>query len=225
MVGIPILRSTGAMRNLGTQGRTPRCWRQPSLRRTRQVDRRAAVLDATGSRRRSETGRAAGSRWQGVLLFNDPRRLAERVRSPTCTPTSAMRHSRRLTGLPVPDRREIHDHLRRGEHLPAGMREPAASTHSEGPTPRCSASDRVTSAKRSRRSCSRCPACPGTRRWPTLRPFCGLSTCRRQKVPRVDRLRGRLPRLPTGKLYKHRDCACSTAHAHGRSARQARGSW
>ena len=69
------------------------------------------------------------------------------------------RRLRRRRRLPVPDRPlDLHDHLGRRQHLPAGVREPADHAPARWPTRRCSACPTKTSAKRSRRWCSRCPA-------------------------------------------------------------------
>ncbi len=106
-------------------------------------------------------------------------------------------------GYPVPDRPQgLHDHLGRREHLPAGSREPADHApegHRRAP---CSACRTRSSARRSRRSCSRWT-------WRDAGPELAdelIAFCREHlshvKCPRSIDFDAELPRHPTGKLYK-----------------------
>ena len=103
------------------------------------------------------------------------------------------RRLRRRRRLPLPHRpRDVHDHLRRRQHLPAGVREPVDHPSRRWPTRRCSACPTPTSARRSRRSCSRCPAFePGPELARELIAFCRAAP-RPPEVPALDRLRGRI---------------------------------
>ena len=162
------------------------------------------ITDDDGSRRRprrarhrlDEDGRP-GLRVQGRQV--EDRREPRRRRV-------LHRRRRRLPQrgrLPVPLRpQERHDHRRRREHLPGrdrgrDPRPPAASA-----TWPCSASPTTTWASRSRPWSSRRRAWPPTtscarRSWSHIE-----GRLAKFKWPKIDRLRRRAPREPTGKLLK-----------------------
>ena len=109
----------------------------------------------------------------------------------------------RRRGLPVPDRPHLaHDHLGRGQHLPAGGRGPAddAPGGRRRRRHRC-ARPRHGRAGQGRRAAGR-PGVPPERSWPTSSSPRAAAELAAYKCPRSVDFVDTLPRLPTGKLLK-----------------------
>jgi hypothetical protein len=168
--------------------------------------------------RRGTGARAAGraSPASGLLraardcrfsYHNDDAKTKSRAASRSHANWSRARR-RRLRGrrrLPLPHRpRDVHDHLRRGEHLPAGDRGPAHHAPEGGRRRRSSACRTRRWARRSRPWCSRPTAWPARpTSWPAeLLAYCALSTSPTTSARGASTSWTELPRLPTGKLYK-----------------------
>ena len=131
-----------------------------------------------------------------------PRRRPSRPR-PTARWHGRRRRLRRRRRLPVPHRpQDVHDHLRRREHLPAGDREPP----DHPPQGRRRRRLRRAQRRPRRGSQGRRPArCPASSPDPSSPPS-SSSSAGAPRPAQVPALRStsttELPRLPTGKLYK-----------------------
>jgi long-chain acyl-CoA synthetase len=137
--------------------------------------------------------------------FNDPERTAEAPLGRRHHEHGGRRGLCRRRRLPLPDRPlDLHDHLGRREHLPAGMREPADHPPEGG---RCRGLRRAQRGLRRRgqgrraadarhgQAHARATASRADRLLPA-------STWRATRCPRSVDFIDQMPRLPTGKLYK-----------------------
>ena len=142
-MGFTALRQRGMARPQG-HGRQDRRSASCTFSTTRCARFRPARPASSGSRPASP-----------FEYFNDPEKTAEAQFARRDDEHGRRHRLCRRGRLCLSDRpRGVHDHLRRRQHLSAGMREPADHPSRRSPTPPCSACPTRNSARRSRRSCS-----------------------------------------------------------------------
>ena len=161
--------------------------------------------------------RALLRRRTGVRVLQGSREDGVGVQRPRVA--IAGRHGLRRRGrLPVPHRPlDVHDRLRRGEHLPAGGGEPSGHASRSSSTRRCSACRTTSSARRSRPSCNRSTASrPGPTLEAELIEYCRANLAALQ-VPAHGRVRSRTCRATRTASSTSGESASAT----GRGARRA----